>query len=70
MEYYFKSMLYGNGVSAVPPKDYTQRFVNFIDDFIFKKYDNTTQLIRTPISYSKSPGKQEVVERMRPKRPS
>lgn len=31
-------MLYGNGVSAVPPKDYSERFVNFIDDIVFKKY--------------------------------
>ncbi len=31
MEYFFKSIIYGDGVSAVPPDDYAQRFVNFID---------------------------------------
>lgn len=39
MEYYFKSLIYGKGVSAVPPDDYADRFVRFIDDVVFKKYD-------------------------------
>lgn len=39
MEYYFKSVLYGKGVSAVPPSDYAERFVSFIDDVVLKKCD-------------------------------
>lgn len=31
MEYFFKSIIYGDGVSAVPPDDYAHRFVSFID---------------------------------------
>lgn len=52
MEYYFKSLLYGNGVSAVPPDDYSERFVNFIDDVIFKKVDSTAPLVRMPANNS------------------
>ena len=37
MEYYFKRVFYGDGISAVPPDDYCERFVNFIDKTIFKK---------------------------------
>lgn len=40
MEYFFKSTIYGNGVSAVPPDDYAARFINFIDNVIFKKCDD------------------------------
>lgn len=46
-EYYFKSILYGKGVSAVPPDHYAERFINFIDTVILKKYDETIQVGRT-----------------------
>lgn len=35
MEYYFKKMLHGDGVSAVPPADYSQRFNQFIENQVF-----------------------------------
>jgi len=38
-EYYFKSLLYGKGVSAVPPDHYSERFVNFIHSVVLKNYD-------------------------------
>lgn len=37
MEYYFKRTFYGEGISAVPPDDYADRFVNFISDKVFPK---------------------------------
>jgi hypothetical protein len=37
MEYYFKKTFYGEGISAVPPEDYADRFVNFISDKVFAK---------------------------------
>ena len=37
MEYYFKKTFYGEGISAVPPDEYCERFVNFIDDTVFAK---------------------------------
>ena len=37
MEYYFKRTFYGEGISAVPPDEYSERFVNFIDVFVLKK---------------------------------
>jgi hypothetical protein len=37
MEYYFKRTFYGEGISAVPPEDYADRFVNFISDRVFPK---------------------------------
>lgn len=49
MEYYFKSIVYGSGVSAVPPEDYSIRFVNFIDDVIFKKVDQIEKMTRVPV---------------------
>lgn len=49
MEYYFKSAIYGNGVSAVPPDDYAIRFINFIDDVIFKKSDHIQKIERVPV---------------------
>lgn len=37
MEYYFKRTFYGEGISAVPPDDYAERFVNFISNKVFPK---------------------------------
>jgi hypothetical protein len=36
MEYYFKRTFYGEGISAVPPVEYSDRFVNFIHNVVFK----------------------------------
>lgn len=47
-EYYFKSLIYGKGVSAVPPDDYYQRFVNFINTVVFKNYDQDLLKIGSP----------------------
>ena len=30
MEYHFKKLIYGEGISAVPPDDYAIRFTSFI----------------------------------------
>lgn len=49
MEYYFKSVIYGKGVSAIPPDDYSQRFVDFIDTKIFKKNDEVMKIERITI---------------------
>jgi hypothetical protein len=37
MEYYFKRTFYGDGISAVPPEEYADRFVKFIGDRVFPK---------------------------------
>ena len=37
MEYYFKRAFYGEGISAVPPDEYCDRFVKFIDEVVFEK---------------------------------
>jgi len=61
MEYYFKSLLYGKGVSAVPPNDYSERFVNFIDEVILKKYDDVSPVVRFQLPQKE---KEEKAERM------
>jgi hypothetical protein len=38
-EYYFKRIFIGDGISAVPPFDYAQRFINFIQDKVFPESD-------------------------------
>jgi len=35
LEFYFKRLVYGDGISAVPPSDYAVRFVNFIENTVF-----------------------------------
>ena len=41
MEYYFKRTFYGEGISAVPPDEYSERFVTFIDGVVFMKPTKT-----------------------------
>ena len=41
MEYYFKRTFYGEGISAVPPDEYSERFVSFIDGVVFMKPSKT-----------------------------
>jgi hypothetical protein len=36
-EYYFKRVVHGPGISAVPPQEYADRFVNFIEEKVFPK---------------------------------
>lgn len=36
MEYYFKKTFYGEGISAIPPPDYAERFGNFMSEKVFK----------------------------------
>jgi hypothetical protein len=35
LEYYFKKLVYGDGISAVPPDEYADRFSRFIEDNVF-----------------------------------
>lgn len=35
MEYHFKKVVFGEGISAVPPKDYAERFMNFMENRVF-----------------------------------
>lgn len=36
MEFYFKRVFYGPGISAVPPDQYAERFINFAEQSVFK----------------------------------
>lgn len=34
MEHFFKTVAFGPTISAIPPEDYADRFVNFIEKII------------------------------------
>ena len=42
-EFYFKRCFYGAGISAVPPDEYAERFVQFIDKSVFRKTNSSAE---------------------------
>ena len=47
LEYYFKRLVYGEGISAVPPDEYASRFSNFVENYVFVENSNNNLLLKT-----------------------